>query len=184
MTVLLDEKLNMDELETLSNEISGFLDQYEDEFEDNYFLDDGAFLATRIVVRAAKLFHEGKRISSVIADLSEPAQSIEVRLPITSPDFAATADAALAAVRAFAGGDHGTAFADGLHFSIVTPNYEGIRVQFEGDVNGWFLLRKSLHDPILPMNIESREPGGTDRIRHLLKGCLSAVDGVDTAKLD
>ncbi|MCR4633724.1 MAG: hypothetical protein K5648_06320 [Erysipelotrichaceae bacterium] len=39
LTVLLDEKLNMDELETLSNEISGFLDQYEDEFEDNYFLD-------------------------------------------------------------------------------------------------------------------------------------------------
>ena len=153
-------------------------------YKDNYILDDGAFLATRIVIRAAKLFHEGKRISSVIAGLSEPAESIEVRLPITSPDFAATADAALAAVRAFAGGDHGTAFADGLHFSIVTPNYEGIRVQFEGDVNGWFLLRKSLHDPILPMNIESREPGGTDRIRHLLKGCLSAVDGVDTAKLD
>ncbi len=39
LSVLLDEKLNMDELETLSNEISGFLDQYEDEFEDNYFLD-------------------------------------------------------------------------------------------------------------------------------------------------
>ena len=39
LSVLLDEKLNMDELETVSKEISDLLDGYEDEFEDNYFLD-------------------------------------------------------------------------------------------------------------------------------------------------
>ena len=39
LSVLLDEKLNMDELETVSKEISELLDEYEDEFEDNYFLD-------------------------------------------------------------------------------------------------------------------------------------------------
>ena len=39
LSVMLDEKLNMDELEVISNEISDFLDLYEDEFEDNYFLD-------------------------------------------------------------------------------------------------------------------------------------------------
>lgn len=39
LSVLLDEKLSMDELETVSKELSDFLDRYEDEFEDNYFLD-------------------------------------------------------------------------------------------------------------------------------------------------
>ena len=39
LTVLLDEKLNMDELESISGEISSFLDQYEDKMPDNYFLD-------------------------------------------------------------------------------------------------------------------------------------------------
>ena len=39
LTVLLDEKLDMDALEKISGEISSFLDQYEDEFADNYFLD-------------------------------------------------------------------------------------------------------------------------------------------------
>lgn len=39
LTVLLDETLNMDQLEKVSNDISVFLDQYEDEFKDNYFLD-------------------------------------------------------------------------------------------------------------------------------------------------
>ena len=37
--VMLDEKLNMDELESISGEISSFLDQYEDKMPDNYFLD-------------------------------------------------------------------------------------------------------------------------------------------------
>lgn len=39
LTVLLDEKLSMNELEEVSNEISQLLDKYEDEFVDNYFLD-------------------------------------------------------------------------------------------------------------------------------------------------
>ena len=39
LEVLQDEKLDMDELEKISNEISDFLDRFEDEFPDNYFLD-------------------------------------------------------------------------------------------------------------------------------------------------
>ena len=39
LTVLLDEKLNMDELEEISKKLSDYLDRFEDEFEDNYFLD-------------------------------------------------------------------------------------------------------------------------------------------------
>jgi len=33
----------------------------------------------------------------------------------------------------------------------ASVNYEGIRVSGYG---GWFLLRLSLHDPVLPLNIE------------------------------
>ena len=39
LTILLDEKLDLDELEKISNEISEYLDKFEDEFEDNYILD-------------------------------------------------------------------------------------------------------------------------------------------------
>ena len=42
-------------------------------YKDNFFLDDGAFLATRIVIRVALLFKQGKGISSVLDKLSEPA---------------------------------------------------------------------------------------------------------------
>ena len=39
LSILLDEKMDMDELEKVSNDISNYLDKYEDEFEENYILD-------------------------------------------------------------------------------------------------------------------------------------------------
>ena len=37
--IILDEKLNMDELEDVSNDLSTYLDKYDKEFDDNYILD-------------------------------------------------------------------------------------------------------------------------------------------------
>ena len=151
-------------------------------YRDNYFLDDGAFLATRIVIRAAVLKKKGLGISSVIAALSEPAESEEVRLPISAEDFSACADSALEAVRHWAS-DPASARDAGLSLEIVQPNYEGIRVAYRGAYSGWFLLRKSLHDPIMPLNIESAQTGGCSLIRRLLSGCLADIDGLDTSGL-
>ena len=39
LSILLDEKMDMDELEKVSNDISNYLDKYEDEFDENYILD-------------------------------------------------------------------------------------------------------------------------------------------------
>ena len=66
---------------------------------------------------------------------------------------------------------------------IVEPNFEGVRVEFEGPVTGWFLLRKSLHDPIMPLNIESQQEGGCRRIADLLRHCLNNVPDVDSSEL-
>lgn len=38
--------------------------------KENYFLDDGAYLATKIVIKAAQLRKEGKTLDSVIEDLA------------------------------------------------------------------------------------------------------------------
>ena len=135
--------------------------------------------------RAALLFRRGKGISSVINKLSEPAESSEIRLPINSSDFAACAQEALNAVSSL----DGTSTAPGKHnapivkCSVVHPNYEGVRISFCGDVSGWFLIRRSLHDPILPLNIESNTPGGVAVIKKLLKTTLGRVSGVDVSPL-
>ena len=58
--------------------------------------------------------------------------------------------------------------------SIVEPNYEGVRLNFRSEgLSGWCLLRKSLHDPILPLNVEVTEGSCDvilDMIREFLKG--------------
>lgn len=156
-------------------------------FLDNYALDDGAYLGTLIVCATARLKREGKGISSLVSGLKEPAESREVRMKITTEDFRATGAEVLKACEAWAGDGAREAahIATGgsVAVTVVTPNYEGVRVNYSGAVNGWFLLRMSLHDPILPLNIEASEPGGVEAIATTLRSFFSNVEGVDSSAL-
>ena len=69
-------------------------------------------------------------------------------------------------------------------WSLASDNYEGVRVNLdEAHGNGWFLLRLSLHDPLLPLNVESNTEGGVKKIATELAAFLSRYDQLDTAKL-
>ncbi len=54
-------------------------------FRENYFLDDGAYLVTRIIIKLCLLKRAGGGLGDLIADLEEPAEEKEVRLGITAP---------------------------------------------------------------------------------------------------
>jgi len=45
--------------------------------------------------------------------------------------------------------------------------------------DGWALLRMSLHDPNMPLNIESREEGGVKEIAAQVKGMLDGFVSLD-----
>ena len=139
--------------------------------KENYFLDDGAYLATKIVIKAAKLFREGEKIDSVIADLEDPADEREIRIPILCEDFAGYGDKVLADLKEYAEKTEG--------LSLEEPNYEGVRINFDQEgcgAEGWCLLRKSLHDPLLPMNMASDRAGGCSEIRKIMMDFLSGYD--------
>ncbi|MBR6322940.1 MAG: phosphomannomutase/phosphoglucomutase, partial [Lachnospiraceae bacterium] len=121
--------------------------------KENYFLDDGAYVVTRLLIELAK----GTKLEDLIADLKEPAEAKEFRFDILEEDFKACGGEILAALPDFANGMPG--------WEILKNNYEGVRVNAdEAHGNGWFLLRLSLHDPILPLNIESDAEGGCRKI--------------------
>ena len=146
--------------------------------KENYFLDDGAYLATKIVIKAAKLRLVGKTLDSMIADLEEPLESIEIRLPIIDENFSDYGNQILTDLETWV-----KTFSD-QGVTLVTPNYEGVRVQFDqknGD--GWFLLRKSLHDPIMPLNIESNLKGGCKIIATKIKTFLETYDQLNLSAL-
>ncbi|MGN1138063.1 MAG: phosphomannomutase/phosphoglucomutase, partial [Ruminococcus sp.] len=59
-------------------------------------------------------------------------------------------------------------------------NREGVRVSFDKDNgNGWFLLRLSVHDPIMPLNIESDSQGGVEIIKAKVMSFLNTTTGLD-----
>lgn len=144
--------------------------------KENFFLDDGAYLATKIVIKAALLAREGKALSSVIADLEEPKEAREVRFPILAEDFAEYGKKVIEAFEDAALNRGGV--------EIVKPNYEGVRLSFDKENgNGWCLIRMSLHDPIMPLNLESNSEGGCRIIAENVKEMLRGFDKLDISKL-
>ncbi len=123
---------------------------------DNYFLDDGAYLVTRIIIKAVQLRAEGKTLDDLIAALPEPVEGCELRFNITEPEFRAYGEQVLAELEAYAN-ENGWLVAD--------DSREGVRVSFGvGEGDGWFLLRLSVHDPVMPLNVESNVAGGCEII--------------------
>lgn len=123
--------------------------------KENYCLDDGAYIAVKIIIEAVRRrLSGGKGISDLLSELREPLEEKEVRLKITCDDFKAYGGDVLEQLKEAVGSMKG--------YTPVDVNYEGYRVnRDEGDgKRGWFLLRQSLHDPVMVLNFESEIPGG------------------------
>lgn len=143
---------------------------------ENYFLDDGAYLCTKIIIKMAQLRRQGKKLEDMIAALQEPVESREIRLRITQSDFKACGTRILSRLLAYAEKQSG--------WQIAPDSAEGVRVSFgKGEGDGWFLLRLSVHDPIMPLNIESDVKGGVDKILGKIAAFLKMCDGLDTSAL-
>lgn len=144
--------------------------------KENYFLDDGAYLVTKLLIELARGKKEGYSLESLIADLEEPAESIEFRMNILLEDFKEYGQSVIDELTAYATKKAG--------WSLAENNYEGVRVNLDEDHgNGWFLLRLSLHDPLLPLNIESNMEGGAKIIATELSEFLKKFDKLDTSKI-
>lgn len=143
--------------------------------KENYFLDDGAYLVTKIIIKMAQLRAQGKTLAELTADLEEPLEESELRFKIKAEDFRDYGEKVLADLEKFAEGHEGWLIAD--------DNREGLRVSFE-DAQGWFLLRLSVHDPIMPLNLESMQEGGCKKIASKLYEFLKECDMLDLTAIE
>ena len=134
---------------------------------ENYFLDDGAYLATKIIIELAK----GTDIEALLSNLEMPSEEAEYRFNIKEKDFRAYGEKVIADLEEFA--------KTKKDYVIADDNREGIRVSTE---YGWFLLRLSVHDPVMPMNFESREKGGINAMKQELKAFFKGFDKLEMPK--
>ena len=141
--------------------------------KENYFLDDGAYQIAKILIKAAQLHAAGAGgVDSLVAGLPEPAEAKEFRAKITAADFGAVGDEVLKVFEQFVADEPG--------WSATPNNFEGVHVTVDAEHgNGWALLRKSLHDPVMPLNIESEEAGGVAKIVSRMEAFLSTSDSID-----
>ncbi|MBR5782816.1 MAG: phosphomannomutase/phosphoglucomutase [Clostridia bacterium] len=131
--------------------------------KENYYLDDGAYLVVKLLCKAAQLAAQGKELSDLIADLKEPMETKEIRLNITEPDFRTYGQKVLEDFEAYIA----------KFGQIETPSYEGVRAVIG---EGWILMRLSVHDPVLPVNIESDVAGGVAIIEGHFREFLKNYD--------
>ncbi len=145
-------------------------------FRENYYLDDGAYLVTKIIIEAAKLRKEGKTIGSLIEKLETPLEEIEVRFTIKLKDFK---DYGLSVISDF------KALCEKTESITVSPvNHEGVRVNFDkNNGDGWQLLRMSVHEPLLVLNCESNQQGGCEKMLGFFKSFITKHAELDTSKL-
>lgn len=147
-------------------------------FADNYFLDDGAYLVTRILVCLAKQTKKGQTLGDLIGKLEHPVEEDEVRISFNSlsTDFKAEGTRVIEDIKAIAK-------RDGLN--LAPDNYEGVKVSFKNDEgDGWFLVRMSVHDPVMPINFESNTAGGNKIIAANLYKFIKDYPFLDCGNLE
>ncbi|XP_024011612.1 uncharacterized protein LOC18019671 isoform X1 [Eutrema salsugineum] len=152
--------------------------------KENHWLDDGAYLMVKILnklasARAAGSGSGSEVLTDLVEGLEEPKVALELRLKIDKnhPDLEG---------KDFR--EYGETVLQHLSNSIETNpnlkrapvNYEGIRVSGFG---GWFLLRLSLHDPVLPLNIEAQSEDDAVKLGLVVANAVKEFNALDTSAL-
>lgn len=138
--------------------------------KENYFLDDGAYLIVKILIKMAKLKEEGKDIVSLIENLKVPLESKEIRMKINTNNFKEYGNKIIEDFKEY------STLIEG--WSIDTKNYEGVRINCERE-KGWALLRISLHEPLLVLNVESNVNKGLDNILENFRLFISSYEYIN-----
>ena len=138
---------------------------------ENYYLDDGCYLAVKLLIAAAKAAREGKKVDSYISKLAKGFDEREYRMKLKCENFA---DYGKNVMKVF----EERALANG--YAVAPNSFEGIRISFNTEeVQGWLLLRLSLHDPLMPLNIEGVRPGDADKMVEIVRSLLTGFDQLD-----
>jgi len=138
-------------------------------FTKNKYADDGSFTIAKLLIYQAKLKKEGLNFNFILKNLKEALESKVFRLKINLDDFK----------------DYGLKIIEAVKQEAETQNYpidttEGVRISItEEDIQGWTLVRLSLHEPLIVVNMEADKKGGTAKIIKLLQRIFKEFEHLD-----
>lgn len=146
--------------------------------KENYFLDDGAYLVTRILISLAIQKKEGRNLTDMIKDLKNPEEAAEIR-----PSFVRGVDFKTLGAKIIQDLEE---HVNSLPYAQKAPsNHEGIRINFDKEHgDGWVLVRMSLHEPIMPVNAESNSKGGVKILVREIYEFMKNYEFLNLSKFD
>ena len=143
-------------------------------FKENYFLDDGAYVIAKLLMLLPELISNHQSFDTLIDDLKQPVETQEVRLKIAGENYKEIGLKALA--------DLAKVEINGL--SIDLDNHEGVRFNLTAPFgNGWFLVRMSLHEPLLVIQIENDQAGYMNAILTVLLNWFNNYPEINTSTI-
>uniref|UniRef100_A0A0C9S6K1 phosphoglucomutase (alpha-D-glucose-1,6-bisphosphate-dependent) n=1 Tax=Wollemia nobilis TaxID=56998 RepID=A0A0C9S6K1_9CONI len=152
--------------------------------KENHWLDDGAYLMVKLLNKLASSKAAGEGLGSailtkMIEGLEESEVAVELRLKIDQNhedvfggSFRDYGEAVLKHLENVSDSDP--------NLQKAPVNYEGVRVSGYG---GWFLLRLSLHDPVLPLNIEAPTKEAAVNLGLAVLSAVTEFSALDTSAL-
>lgn len=139
-------------------------------FQENYFLDDGAYMAVKLLIAAARARKDSRKLDELLAKLEKPYESREYRMKLDAEDFKGYGSGVLQKFEERA---------QAAKYAVDPHSYEGVRLSFHGaDVQGWMLLRLSLHEPLLVLNLEGNRPDDLGKLIEIARDLLAGFDRV------
>ncbi|KAK2434298.1 phosphoglucosamine mutase family protein [Trifolium repens] len=190
-------QLNKDGIEThLMMETSGH-----GALKENHFLDDGAYMVVKIIIEMVrmKLGGSDEGIGSLIKDLEEPSESVELRINIVSePRYAkAKGSEAIETFRNYieegklkgweldSCGDCWVSEGclvdtNDTPTHIDAQMYRAKVSNNEHGQHGWVHVRQSIHNPNIAVNLQSSVQGGCLSMARDFRDNFLKASGVDT----
>lgn len=160
--------------------VAGFEASGHGGFKDHNWIDDGIYSAIRVLIElhTLRLTTPKASISDIIKGFTEPNESYEIRLNMLTGT-------------SFDSRDYATKRSCEELRKVVkkisswceeSVNHEGLRIMINHNQlnEGWLMIRASLHEPILSLQLESEIKGGSKEILQLL---LNGFDNLEKEKI-
>ncbi len=122
-----------------------------------------------------RLLERGETLDYLIKQLVQPKEVVEVRFKIETEDFKTYGNEVIKEFPQWIPQDW-----------VVNPeNEEGVRIDFKGEYgDGWLLLRMSLHEPLLVLQIENDLVGYQKKILETIQKIMNRYPKINQNKLE
>lgn len=146
-------------------------------FKENYFLDDGAYVIAKVLMLLPKLQKENRELTDLMAELEQPVETLEIRYTISGENYKEVGQQMIEKFREELPTHDG--------FAENPENQEGVRFSVTDPYGqGWMLLRLSLHEPLLVMQVENDQADQIQKQLPIFREILAQNTQIDLTKID